>query len=416
MARVIFVTTRLPYPPTEGHQLRSYHLLRAAARKHDVTLLSLARREDRRDEIDHLRGITRDVQLFDIPSEHSKAATLQAAASGLFGSTPFVVAKYAIPALRSAIATASRDADLVHIDMLPLMAAADLVAPGVPIVLNAHNVEHALLKHRVGVETGLRRAFLKTQVDKLEQYETEACRRADRVLACSPDDAHALARLAPMTPMDVVPNGVDVEGLRPANSLPAKREQLVFVGQMSWFPNLDGMRWFLADVLPRIVAKRPNVKLLVIGKAGGLEVPANVAANVEIAGFVPDLVPPVHESAVYVVPLRAGSGTRLKVLEAMALGKAIVSTRIGAEGIALTHDRDVLHADDAESFATAVLALLDDPQRAARLGEAARVLAESEYGWRAIGDQLLASYAKVLARPGVDTNADRRHAPGTGVA
>lgn len=399
MARVVFVTTRLPYPPTEGHQLRSWHLLRAVAREHEVELLSLARRDDRRDQIAALHEIVRRVALFEIPSEHSDGALARAALAGLFTDTPFVVAKYAaIPELRAAVAEASARADLVHFDMLPLMALADAVPPHVPVVFNAHNVEHALLRHRLGVERGvLRRAFLSTQVAKLERWEADAARRARRVLACSPDDAEVLARMAPATPVDVIANGVDVDALQPATGAPAQRDTLVFVGQMSWFPNLDGMRWFLTEVMPRIVAARPAAKLLVIGKAAGLEVPPALAAHVTLAGFVPDLVPPVHDAALYVVPLRAGSGTRLKVLEAMALGKAIVATRIGAEGISLTHGQDVVYADDAGSFAQAVLALLDDPARAARLGAAARRLAEARYGWRAIGEALNASYARALA-------------------
>ncbi|WHZ20180.1 MAG: hypothetical protein OJF55_002329 [Rhodanobacteraceae bacterium] len=396
MARILALTSRVPWPPREGHQLRSYHVLEALASRHQVHLLSCLRRDDEPDAPSALRAKLTGFEAFPIPAERSRVALAGALARGIATHTPFVVAKYGFAAMRQRIAKLSGQYDLIHVDMLPLMAAITGIEPRVPVVLNAHNVEHALLVARAKVEShAAARLFLRSQVSKLRDFEQAACCRAAAILACSEDDAVHLRRLAPDTPVHVVPNGVDLERNRP-DGTPTKPGQMVFVGQMGWFPNRDGVEWFLADVLPRIVQARPDARFVLVGKPGGLTVPDALREHVELTGFVDDVRRPILESLVYVVPLRAGSGTRLKVLEAMALGKAIVTTRIGAEGIELEHGRDALFADDAGSFAAAALRLTESPNEVARLGAAARMCAEQHYGWNAIGNELLHTYATLL--------------------
>lgn len=401
MARILAVTSRLPFPPREGHQLRSWHLLKAMAARHEVTLLSFIRDDDDLDAVPAMREVLAGVETFPLPAARSRLALGGALARGLLSGEPLVAAKYASRALRSRIAVLARDADLVHFDMLPLMRHADAVPAGVPVAYNAHNVEHALLASRAGIRgdgarAALESVVLRSQVARLREFERRACARADVVVACSPDDAAALRELAPGARVEVVANGVDLDGNRPALQA-ADGEGMVFVGQMGWFPNRDGVDWFLRDVLPRITNQRPRARFVLVGKPGDLAVPADVADRVTLAGFVPDLRPLVHDAAVYVVPLRAGSGTRLKVLEAMALGKAIVTTSIGSEGIALRHGDSALYADDADAFAAAVLTLFDDAALRARLGASARATAERLYGWDAICRDLLGHYDGLLA-------------------
>jgi glycosyltransferase involved in cell wall biosynthesis len=204
-----------------------------------------------------------------------------------------------------------------------------------------------------------------------------------------------LSAMAPDTPMSVIPNGVDAQANQPAPGAPKNPRQLVFVGQMGWFPNRDGVEWFLADILPRIIATRSDVEFALIGKPGALEVPAALREHVRLLGFVKDVAPHVQDAGIYVVPLRAGSGTRLKILEAMAFGKAIVTTRIGAEGIALRDGVDAVFADSAAEFAAAVLRLLDAPAEVARLGAAARANAQDNYDWSAIAAKLLPIYSRL---------------------
>ncbi|HZW18375.1 MAG TPA: glycosyltransferase family 4 protein [Luteimonas sp.] len=396
MARILFVTSRLPFPPKEGHQLRSWHLLRALASQHEVILLSFLRRDDDASAIASMPVRLAGVETFPIESEQSRLALLMALLRGSFGAEPFVAAKYASQAMRARIAALAGTVDAVHFDMLPLMRYADAVPASVPVVYNAHNVEHQLLDTRMRIHPNrLARLFLRRQLPRLRAFERDACRRARLVLACSGTDAQLLRPLAPGVRVAIVPNGVDLEANVPVPTS-SGRARLVFVGQMGWFPNRDGVEWFLRDVFPRILLLRPDAEFVLVGKAQGLVVPADIAGHVTLAGFVPDLRPLVHAAAVYVVPLRAGSGTRLKVLEAMALGKAIVTTTIGSEGIVLKPGDSALYADDAGEFARAAVSLLDSPALRARLGAAARLCAEKHYGWDAIGRDLLAFYEPLL--------------------
>ena len=397
MARILALTSRLPFPPREGHQLRSWHMLRALAAEHDVTLLSFVRDDDAPDAAGPLRDAVSRLEIFPVPSALSRAASGFALLRGTVGRFPFVVEKYASADMRARIAELLPQTDIVHVDMLPLAALVDTTR--VPIVLNAHNVEHELLQRRIDIETRpLHRAFLRTQVARLRQFETDVCRRASRILACSETDAQLLAALAPQTPVTIVPNGVDTDAIQPSAEAPSGSERMIFVGQMSWFPNRDGVEWFLAEILPRIVRAKPDAKFVLVGKSAGLQVPAALSGNVELLGFVDDLVPVMRDAAVYVVPLRAGSGTRLKVLEAMAFGKAIVTTRIGSEGITLPDGESALYADDADGFAAAVVRVMGDRDLAARLGERARALAVEQYDWKAITAGMLPVYSDLSER------------------
>jgi glycosyltransferase involved in cell wall biosynthesis len=407
MARILALTSRVPWPPREGHQLRSYHVLDALASQHEVRLLSCLRNDDDPNASAPLRAKLVGFETFPIPAESSRTALAHALLQGLLTRTPFVVAKYGIPALKQRMAELTGHFDLIHVDMLPLMAHVPAHCM-TPVVLNAHNVEYRLLEARVGVEPHVAaRIYLRTQVSRLRAFEGEACRRATAVLACSDEDAGQLHRMAPATPVHVVPNGVDLENNQPG-AMPRAAARMVFVGQMGWFPNRDGVEWFLAEILPRIMDVRSDARFVLVGRHEGLKVPSALRENVELSGFVPDVRRPVLESSVYVVPLRAGSGTRLKVLEAMALGKAIVTTHTGSEGIELVPGRDALFADDADGFAQAVLSLFDDPAEVARLGTAARLAAEKRYGWTVIGKSMLRIYAGLV--DGDSGGADRQSA------
>lgn len=396
MARILALSSRVPWLPREGHQLRSYHVLEALASRHEVHLLSCLRRDDEPGAPAPLRARLAGFETFPVDSGRPHLALARALVNGTLTRAPFVVAKYALPALTRRVAKLAQQVDIIHVDMLPLMACVPVHAHQ-PVVLNAHNVEHRLLAARAKVETGVAvRLFLRTQVPKLRAFERAACARATMVLACSDDDAAELRGLAPATPVRVIPNGVDIVANQPDGTVP-RAAQMVFVGQMGWFPNRDGVEWFLAEIMPRVLTQRADARFVLVGKHAGLHVPEAVRTHVELAGFVPDVRRPVLESAVYVVPLRAGSGTRLKVLEAMALGKAIVTTTIGAEGIRLEHGREALFADDAQAFADAIVGLMRDPAAVARLGAAARQAAERRYGWRAIGAELLDAYADLAS-------------------
>jgi polysaccharide biosynthesis protein PslH len=268
------------------------------------------------------------------------------------------------------------------------------------------------LHKRVDIEKRpLHRWLLRLKNRGLESFERSACTRADRVLACSQEDAERLLALAPGCRVSVVPNGVDLEAFRPGRPGIEKGGSMVFVGHMDWFPNRDGIDFFIAEVLPLLKAHY-NLNLEVIGRNPNPSVPKTGSGRVKFSGFVDDLQARVQRAAVFIVPLRAGSGTRLKILEAMAMGKAIVSTRIGAEGIGLVDGDSACLADTAEEFAGAINRLLNDPELRDRLGRRARHLAEQHYGWTVIGERLLATYQSLLqtqAEPAHRIERTNRH-------
>lgn len=399
MARILFVTSRLPFPPNEGHQLRAWHLLRAAARDHQVTLLSL-RRPDESPLPDVLPGIKLEgVHQIDLPALRTlRIAGL--ALRGLRRGRTLLDLRYRPPDLQQRFDQLVQQADLVHLDILAVAGLLERVPAGVPTVLNEHNVESLLAHKRIAIETHPpQRLLLRFRNRGLERFERSACVRADRVLACSQEDAERLLTLAPGCTVSVVPNGVDLEEFRPGRSRGEHDGSLVFVGHMGWFPNRDGIEFFIAEVLP-LLKGRENLHLEVIGRNPDLSVPRSAAGRVNFAGFVDDLQARVQRAAVFIVPLRAGSGTRLKILEAMAMGKAIVSTRIGAEGIGLVDGDSACLADTPDEFAAAIGRLLDDPELRHRLGRRARLLAEQQYGWTVIGERLLATYKTLLEARG----------------
>jgi polysaccharide biosynthesis protein PslH len=395
MARILFVTSRLPYPPREGHQLRSWHLLRAAAQQHEVDLLSLRRPDDAPLPAPELQAVVRRLVCEPLPALRDAATVVRMMEASARGGA-WLPARYVTPGLRRQFRALAAGSDLVHLDILAVAALQAELDPATPVVLNEHNVECELLAARSQIETSAWRSRLwRWQARRLRLFEAAACRRAARVLACSAADAARLQSLAPRSLIDVVPNGVDLAAFAPDPAVAEAPDTLVFVGNLGWFPNRDGVEHFLERTLPRIREQRP-ARLTVVGHRAGVEAPPGIAAAVDFPGFVDDLRATVLRAAVYVVPLRAGSGTRLKLLEAMAMAKAIVSTPIGAEGLGLIDGENALLADTPETFAAAVCRLLDDPALRARLGRAARALAERRFGWDAIGLRLCGIYDEVL--------------------
>jgi polysaccharide biosynthesis protein PslH len=269
------------------------------------------------------------------------------------------------------------------------------------LVFDDHNAEYVL--QRRACLTDLRRprrwpaaVYSLIQWRKLMGYERRVCRAADRVVAVSEADAAALRRLAPGLDVAVVPNGVDLNFLRPGVVAPLPGmvpNALVFTGKMDYRPNVDAVLWFVDEVLPLIIQQAPDAHFYVVGQQPHARL-ARLAEHpaVTLTGRVPDVRPYIAGATAYVVPLRIGGGTRLKVLEAMAMGRPIVSTRLGCDGFAFADGQEVAFADDPASFAASVLALLRDPCAAAELGRRGRQHVEAELGWDAIVPRLEALY------------------------
>ncbi len=271
------------------------------------------------------------------------------------------------------------------------------------VVFDDHNAEYVLQK--TALQADARNPirwhaalYSLVQTLKLERYECRVCRGADCVIAASSTDARSLGALDPTLNISVIPNGVDTDYYSPPPpGRGGSASAMVFTGKMDFRPNVDAMTWFCSEILPRIRAALPSARLVVVGQKPSPRVLAlQRPGAVEVTGGVPDTRPYIADSAVYVVPLRMGSGTRLKVLEAMAMGKPIVSTPRGVEGIDCVPGRDLIVAETEDEFAAAVVALLQDPVRQMNLGHSARRLAESKYDWRQIVPAFDTLYADLL--------------------
>jgi sugar transferase (PEP-CTERM/EpsH1 system associated) len=383
---VLFISTRSPWPLNGGHPLRTFHLLREAARRHQVSFLTFIQHKEEWDGLRVLEEFCDSVTALEVPSDAGRAALAAGLAKNLVSPLPFVATKYDAPAMRAAIRDACGRAkvDLLHLDMLPLAVYAK-AAGAVPVVLVDHNVEHVLLQRRAKTERGVARRFWEVQAERLKAFEASAVRDATRTIAVSEVDAAILRSMAPSAEVRVVSNGVDAEFFQPGRE-PEDPDALVFVGAMTHYPNVDSVRYFVEEIWPRIRAARPGARITMIGAHPPDSIRAfGAAPGVEIAGQVPDIRPHVQRAAVYVVPLRVGGGTRLKILDALAMGKAIVSTSVGCEGLEVEDGRDIAVADTAEAFAHRTLALMDDAALRAAMGRAARHTAETRYGWERLG-------------------------------
>lgn len=397
--KILFITTKSPYPLYEGRALRTYNLIKQVSRQHDVILLTFVQTEEELAGVDHMRSICAHVEAFPLHLGGRKRELLADIILDLFSIKPLLANKYRSRAMRRRIQEIlhGQDIALVHLDMLHLGEYARLCREK-PIVLVEHNVESLLLRRRVQQETNwLAKAYLYLQYLKLRRYEKRVCRTVDHVVTVSEQDARDLKEMAESDNFTSIPNGVDTSYFH--NTAPSPEPNtLVYVGGLGWFPNYDAIKHFAESILPEIVRELPDVKLTVIGKTPDRKKLQGLADNphIRFAGLVEDIRPILARTAAYIVPLRVGGGTRLKILDALAMEQAIVSTSIGCEGLDVQHGENILIADEPKAFAAEVVRLLRDRKLAHRLGAAGRKLAHGKYEWTLLAKQLERVYTGVL--------------------
>jgi len=375
------------WPLTSGGRQRSFHTLAQLARRHDVTVVTThAPGEDGGRLAAELPA---RATVISVPFAPPKQGTLRFAASlaaSWCTADPVDLHKWTSAGVRRAASTllAERTFDLVVADFLSAV-------PNVPrstrcpTVLFEHNVEYLIWKRLCDLETRWwRRLPLAIEWRKLRRREIQACRAASMTIAVSDDDARRLADLAPGARVLSVPTGVDVDYFTPGGG-PQVPNRLVFSGSMDWYPNEDAMLHFVEAILPLVRREVPDASLTIVGRRPSAKVQALARqAGVQVTGTVDDVRTYVGEAPVYVVPLRAGGGTRLKIFEALAMGKPVVSTTVGAEGLALQSGRDVVIADTPEAFSAAVVRLLREPAEREAIGAAGRALVEARYSWASV--------------------------------
>jgi glycosyltransferase involved in cell wall biosynthesis len=389
--RLLAISAWFPVPPRNGATLRAYYLLQQMARRHDVTLLTFAHESDRSnvhpEALSELCTVARVIP-------HSPVAGRRDTWHGWLSTMPRALAASYSPDMQSAVSRAVPAHELV-------LGLSQWTAPyllhGGRCARVLDEFEAGRLQERL---EGRGVAALRARLTwwKQARFARRLATALDAVTVVSGEERAAMARMGcDLSRVAVVPNGVSADLLdRSAEPTPGR---LVYPGSVTYEPNYDAVRWFSDEVLARIRSSRPDASLVVTGRTGTVPTGGWTAGGaITFTGEVPDVSAEIGRSAVCVVPLRSGGGTRLKVLEAMALGVPVVSTRKGVEGLDLEADRHVLVADSSEAFAAAVIRVLNDTTLARRLATAGRAVAAERFTWDLAGAALNATIEAACAR------------------
>lgn len=417
----ILLTLRQPLLPADtGGKVRSLNILSRLAQRTSIHAVSFA------DPIGETGAIAEMKRLFDsytpVPWRESKKYSpsfYAGLAANQIGAWPYFLSKCNRPEFVAAVQAVEkrRRFDLVFCDFLHT-AAPLMNLRFQPKVVFEHNVEYLLRKRKWEVESNpFRKWVLKNEWTKTQAIEAEVCRTFDHVLAVSPDDRRTMTQKFGISHVSVLPTGVDTDYFQPSasGSIPGR---LVFVGSMDWDPNEDGIVWFLRYVYPRIRSAAPNASLAVVGRNPSTRL-RGIASDypcVELTGRVSDVRPYLSEAEVAVVPLRIGGGTRIKIPEAMAMAKAIVSTTIGAEGLPFGNGRELCIVDRPEDFSEAVITLLHDRVLRNGIASAARKVVVEKHSWNSVVDNLeetlstLLRPSMLIPRRGAPLSSTRRYA------
>ena len=405
--KILMLSPWLPFPTNWGFAKRVFHLLEALARRHDVTLLSYSDGDD----AESVRVLEQLCTVRTVPAPAFPLGKRLAQLRSLASPTSFQRLTVGTPQMQQALddLASGPPFDIIHVATSQL--AGFRFDPRSVLVLDEHNIEYELYYRTYQLERSpLRRFFSWLEYAKFKREEIATWRAASGCAMTSRREAELVQRAVPGAPVAVVPNAVDTDFFAPGSG-PVDPEAIVLTGLMKYRPNVDGAMFFVREILPRILRVRPTATFYVVGGEPAPEVLRLAGPNVVVTGGVDDVRPYVHKAAVFVVPLRVGSGTRLKVLEGLSMGKAMVSTALGCEGIDVTDGEHLLVADQAAPFAEAVLAVMHDPAMAQGLAERGRALMLERYRWVAAGEALEAFYARLMAMRGAVLHRDRGTGP-----
>jgi glycosyltransferase involved in cell wall biosynthesis len=401
---LLWLSHMVPYPPKGGSLQRSFNLIRELAGRHDVHLIAFNQKailptEESVEESRRALGeFCRSVRIVKAPSESSTFSRNAILLGNVFRPTPYSVDLLDTSDMHVAVEELCRTTkiDLIHCDAVEL---AQFLPAGhsARTVLNHHNVESLLLQRRSrAMKNPVTRWYVSLQAAKLQRYESSTLHRFDLNLAVSEGDRDDLLRLSPRARVVVIPNGVDLEYFR-ATETPVRPGELVFMGGMTWFPNRDAVEFFIDEIWPIVKSRLPQVHLSLIGRRPEIIRAMTQDPEIAILGFVDDIRPQVANAEVVIIPIRVGGGTRLKILDAFACAKAVVSTRVGCEGIDVEHNKNILIGDSPEEFAREVIRVCTDSALREALGRGARLLVEEKYSWTTIGGELARQYESLAS-------------------
>lgn len=407
--RILFLTQIIPYPPDSGPKVKTWHVLRyLAERGHQITLASFVR-PDEVGHVDALRELCSEVHT--VPIRRSRLADLAYWLRSLATGRPFLIERDDLAGMRRCIREliSRTEFDAIHADQLSMAqfafpsrripSASGLLASSHEgqkpmLVFDAHNAVWTLVERMAQAVNSVMKPVVRLEARRVKAYEAMLMQAYDYVLAVTEIDRRLLlqavqetrSRAPALAPITVIPIAVDTQALQPVERQPGSLNVLT-LGTLHYPPNADGIRWFVREVFPHVCERIPHVSLTIVGKnppPDFLELAASQPERIQVTGYVPELTPYFQQAALMVVPVRAGSGMRVRILEAFARGMPMVTTTVGLEGIDATPGEEILVADTAEDFARAVVSLINNARLQDSLAEKGRRLAETRYDWRVV--------------------------------
>ncbi len=393
--RVLLLTLLAPNPPDSGPRIKTHYLLRYLAQRHTVTLVSFVRSDAEEAAARALKPFCKAI--YTVPISRSRLRDIGYLLASQFGGRSFLMLRDEVQAMRQLLSDLlSRERfDLVHADQLNMVRFA--LGTGLPVVLDEHNAVWTMFQHMARQERGIKRLLLELVWRRLRRYEGRVCRESHAVMAVSAEDRAALLAAGASDPISVIPIAVDVAGIQVVPRQPSA-QSILSMATMYWPPNIDGVLWFAREVLPLVRDAVPDAPFTIVGARPPAEVVAlGRDPSVQVTGYVDDPTPYLEASALLIVPLFAGGGMRVKILEALARGIPVVSTTIGAEGIEVTPGEHLLIADEPAAFAEAVIRVLRDRALADRLAAAGRRHALLRYDWRSVYPAIEPVYERAMA-------------------
>jgi glycosyltransferase involved in cell wall biosynthesis len=409
---ILFLTQILPYPPTSGPKVKTWHVLRyLSQRGHKITLASFVRPEERL-YIDAVKEVCATVHA--VPIRRSRVSDVGYFLRSLLSQRPFLVERDDLAEMRSVVqqVVKSEGVDVIHADQLTMTQFGfplDLNGGKKPaLIFDAHNAVWTITQRMKENAPFYLKPPLWLETERIKQYEgmivsefeaTLAVTEPDRIALLDAAHSHGGNNSGQVAPISVIPIAVDTDQIQPVERDKASFNMLT-MGTLYYPPNADGIRWFLQQVFPLVRNEMPNATITIMGKnppKDFMRLAEDPESGVIVTGFVDELAPYFASSALMVIPVRAGGGMRVRILEAFARGMPVVTTTVGLEGIDAQPGRDVLVADSPSSFAEAVLQLMQDKSLQALLASNGRQLVESRYDWQVVLGELDKTYERLAA-------------------
>jgi glycosyltransferase involved in cell wall biosynthesis len=396
---ILFISTNYPYPADSGHHLRTFYTLKYLAQDNRIYYLAFKKKHQGQRYGDPIREMCETIDVFVTPDDYSRIRMTFSLMKNLVSDYPYVADKYYSAKVEHRIkeVLSKNKIDVVHLDLLPLTRYLNNFR-GIPVALTEHNVESSRLLSLVRQSGNIFfKMYMYLQYKKLATFEREEMGKCEICIAVSEKDKEVLSKFDSNTKITVIPNGVDVAYFSPKNGTGVPKS-MIWVGGMKDFYNRQAVNYFCEEIFDKIKKEVQDVRLTMVGKSPTKKVLELAEQNKDVRciGYVEDVRPYINEAMIFIAPILSGGGTKLKVLNALAMGKAVVTTSVGAEGIDVTDGDNVIIADHPDQFAKETVELLKNREKTERIGKKARELVLEKYDWEKIGKRYSAIYEELV--------------------